>query len=73
MSADDLGINPRGADRAARALEDLADRALAMIGFLGSSGHGWLDGVEHDGGDARFSRLPGRLYPARPQPPIVTP
>ncbi len=66
MPADDVGINPRGADRAATALNDLADRALATTGFLGSSGQGWLDGVEHDGGDAQFSRLLGRLDPARP-------
>ena len=66
MSADDVGTNPRGADRSATALEDLADRALATMVFRGSSGQGWLDGVEHDGDHALVSRLPGRLDSARP-------
>ena len=71
MSADDVGTNPRGADRSATALEDLADRALATMVFRGSSGQGWLDGVEHTG-TTRWSRG-CRDASTQPDLPIVTP
>ena len=53
----------------ATALEDLADRALATMRFVGSSGQGWLDGVDHNGGRVLFSRLLGHLDSARLQLP----